>query len=180
MSSGDDDNVDGYGRVLIGELSQGCATAVFCLLGGFPSSEKEIAGLLKTGGSEAEEEDDEDDEDPFAHGTDEENSDVPLPMQAVNHVRDILNMHPIQSPDGDKNDSNHQNALHLKTPVFLGYGGADSRVSVELGLRMVNILSGENGLKMDVTLNAYEEFRHWYKVLDEIDDVVKFWRRKLG
>lgn len=31
-----------------------------------------------------------------------------------------------------------------------------------------------------LTLNAYEEFRHWYKVLDEIDDVVKFLEEKVG
>lgn len=29
---------DGYSRVVIGGLSQGCAAAIFCLLGGFPSA----------------------------------------------------------------------------------------------------------------------------------------------
>lgn len=195
---------DGYGRVVIGGLSQGCAAAVFCLLGGFPSPggskklggfvgmsgwlpfEKEIAGLLNidqgnAGGSEsrseAEEEDDNDD-DPFAHDTDEENNNVPLPIQAVNHVRDILNILPVMSPDGENND--YRNAFHLKTPVFLGHGSADPKVSVDLGLRMVDILSGENGLRMDVTWKAYKEFGHWYKVPDEIDDVVKFLEEKVG
>lgn len=203
-SSADNDDDDGYGRVVIGGLSQGCAAAVFCLLGGFPSSggskrlgglvgmsgwlpfEKEIAGLLKIdqgnaggpeSGTEAEEED-HDDGGAFARDTDEENNDVPLPIQAVNHVRDILNIRPVPSPDGDNND--HQDALHLKTPVFLGHGSADPKVSVDLGLRMVDILSGENGLRMDVTWKAYKEFGHWYKVPDEIDDVVEFLEQKVG
>lgn len=34
----------GYGRVVIGGLSQGCAASVFCLLGGFPSLSKEEDG----------------------------------------------------------------------------------------------------------------------------------------
>lgn len=35
---------DGYGRVVIGGLKQGCAASVFCLLGGFSSLSKEEDG----------------------------------------------------------------------------------------------------------------------------------------
>lgn len=189
---------DGYSRIVIGGLSQGCAASVFCLLGGFPSAredgeskclggfigmsgwlpfEGEIADLLKidegdqgAAGAEAEE----DDDDPFAHDTDCD--DVPAHIQAVNHIRDILGMPSFQSEaDGS------ENALgvpYLKTPVFVGHGSADPKVSVDLGRRMASILS--DGFGMDVTWKAYEEFGHWYKVPDEIDDVLRFLKEKAG
>lgn len=110
---------DGYGRVVIGGVSQGCAAAVFCLLGGFSSLskeedggddgetrqsplggfigmsgwlpfEREIAGLLN-GESE------DDDDDPFSHN-DEDEDDVPAHIKALNHIRDILDLPPLQSP----------------------------------------------------------------------------------
>lgn len=180
---------DGYGRVVIGGLSQGCAASVFCLLGGFSSLskeedgddggtrqsplggfigmsgwlpfEREIAGLLN-GESE------DDDDDPFSHN--DEDDDVPAHIEALNHVRDIFDLAPLQSPGPA--------VSHLKTPVFLGHGAADPKVSVDLGRRMASILSG--GLGMDVTWKAYEDFGHWYKVPDEIDDVVRFLKERVG
>ncbi|KAE8140804.1 Alpha/Beta hydrolase protein [Aspergillus pseudotamarii] len=169
-----------YSRVIIGGLSQGCATSIFCLLGGFPEDkikplggfigmsgwlplEREISGLLESGGSESDMEDD----DPFSHD-DEEDEDIPAHVQAINHVRDVLNMPALQ-----------QSSLsYVDIPVFLGHGLADPKVSVKLGQRMASILS--NGFEMDVTWKAYEEFGHWYKVPDEIDDVVCFLKEKLG
>lgn len=189
---------DGYSRVVIGGLNQGCAASVFCLLGGFPSAnedgerrplggfigmsgwlpfEGEIARSLKIDeGDQGESESgaEEDDDDPFAHDTD--GDDVPAHIQAVNHIRDILGMPPFQS---DADDS--ENALrvsYLGTPIFLGHGSADSKVSVELGRRMASILS--DGFGMDVTWKVYEEFGHWYKVHDEIDDAVRFLKKKVG
>ncbi|EAW19605.1 alpha/beta hydrolase [Aspergillus fischeri NRRL 181] len=189
---------DGYSRVVIGGLSQGCAASVFCLLGGFPSAsedgdsrrlggyigmsgwlpfEGEISGFLSIDednqGEPKSGAEDDDDDDPFAHDTD---VDVPAHSQAVNHVREILGTPPIQT---DADDS--ENALcvsYLKTPVFLGHGAADPKVSVDLGRRMASILS--DGFGMDVTWKAYEEFGHWYKVPDEIDDVVLFLKEKAG
>ncbi|KAF7122111.1 hypothetical protein CNMCM5793_000066 [Aspergillus hiratsukae] len=152
---------DGYSRVVIGGLSQGW----------------EIAGLLqidKGDQGESESEAEEDDDDPFARDTD--GDDVPAHIQAVNHIRDILGMPPFQSEvDGS------ENALrvpYLETPVFLGHGSADPKVSVDLGRRMASILS--DGFGMDVTWKAYEEFGHWYKVPDEIDDVLRFLEEKAG
>ncbi|GFF43314.1 LOW QUALITY PROTEIN: acyl-protein thioesterase 1 [Aspergillus udagawae] len=185
---------DGYSRIVIGGLSQGCAAAVFCLLGGFPSAseygegkhlggyigmsgwlpvEREISGLLKMEeGNQGESKSgtEEDDDDPFAHDTD--GDDVPAHIQAVNHIRDILGMPPFQS-DADDSE-NALRASHLKTPVFLGHGSADPN----LGRRMASILS--DGFGMDVTCKAYEEFGHWYKVPDEIDDMVLFLKEKAG
>ncbi|KAE8357953.1 Alpha/Beta hydrolase protein [Aspergillus caelatus] len=168
-------------RVIIGGLSQGCATSISCLLGGFPEDDKmkplggfigmsgwlpfeqEISGLLGFDGSESDLEDD----DPFSHD-DEDGEDVPGHIHAINHIRDALNMPALQ-----------QSSLsYLNTPFFLGHGSADPKVSVNLGQRMASILS--DGFGMDVTWKAYEEFGHWYKVPDEIDDVAYFLKEKLG
>lgn len=179
---------DGYSRLVVGGLSQGCAASAFCLLGGFPSArddgqskpfggfigmsgwlpfEGEIAELLKIDNGKKRESEAEDD-DPFTHDTDGE--DVPARIQAVNHVRDILGMPPFLS--------DAENTSYLKTPVFLGHGSEDPKVSVDLGRRMASILS--NGFGMDVTWNSYGGFGHWYKVPDEIDDVVQFLKEKAG
>ncbi|KAB8211877.1 Alpha/Beta hydrolase protein [Aspergillus parasiticus] len=172
---------DDYSRVIIGGLSQGCATSVFCLLGGFLEDdrirqlggfigmsgwlpfEREISRLLESGESKS----GTDGDDPFSQN-DEDSEDIPGNVQAINHVRDILNLPALQN----------SSLTYLDTPVFLGHGSADPKVSVELGQQMASILS--DGFGMDVTWKAYEEFGHWYKVPDEIDDVVCFLKEKLG
>lgn len=70
--------------------------------------------------------------------------------------------------------SDADDLAYLKTPVFLGHGSADPKVSVKLGQRMASILV--DGFGMDVTWKAYEEFGHWYKVPDEIDDALQFFK----
>ncbi|GAB1192694.1 hypothetical protein APSETT444_001888 [Aspergillus pseudonomiae] len=61
--------------------------------------------------------------------------------------------------------------------VIIG-GLTDPKVSVDLGRHMASTLSEAFG--MDVTWKVYEEFGHWYKVPDEIDDVVCFLKEKVG
>ncbi|OJJ57100.1 hypothetical protein ASPSYDRAFT_91392 [Aspergillus sydowii CBS 593.65] len=116
----------GYSRVIVGGLSQGCAASIFCLLGGFPLTseegeskrlgafigmsgwlplEEEISGILKISegdeqkseGEAGEYDDDEEDDDPFASDTGGEDGDIPVQAQAVNHIRDVLDLPPIQS-----------------------------------------------------------------------------------
>ncbi|KAI9038574.1 putative phospholipase/carboxylesterase [Aspergillus affinis] len=107
-----------YSRVVIGGLSQGCAASIFCLLGGFSGPddgqdkrlggfvgmrgwlpfESEISGLLELGGeNEDEDTDDDDDNDPFSHDDDDddENEDIPASIQALNLIRDVLNLSPL-------------------------------------------------------------------------------------
>ncbi|EHK96390.1 hypothetical protein M7I_7889 [Glarea lozoyensis 74030] len=60
----------------------------------------------------------------------------------------------------------------LKTPVFLGHGKGDEKVKIGLGRDVVGL---GRGLGMDVRWVEYEE-GHWYKVPDEIDDIVGFLR----
>ncbi|PLB41872.1 alpha/beta hydrolase [Aspergillus candidus] len=194
---------NGYSRIVIGGLSQGCAASVICLLGGFPGQDsgqhkqlggfvgmsgwlpldRDITGLL---GLDNENEGKNEDEDPFSRD-DEKDEDTPAPVQALNHVRDILDLpslrHEVENgfegavQKGDQ-ESCGPPKPHLQTPVFLGHGSADPKVSVDLGERMTSVLS--NGFGMDVTWKAYEDFGHWYKIPDEIDDMVDFLEEKVG
>lgn len=141
--------------------------------GGLPF-EAEIVGLLKIDEGGSGNSDAEDGDDPFAHEVDVD--DIPAHIQAVNHIRDILGMPPFQSDPDISGDAIP--ISYLKTPVFLGHGMADPKVSVDLGRRMTSVLSG--GFRIDVTWKVYEEFGHWYKVPDEIDDVVQFLKEKAG
>ena len=65
----------------------------------------------------------------------------------------------------------------LKTPVFLGHGTADEKVKVDHGKDAATALER---LGMDVTWVAYQDFYHWYKEPDEIDDTVTFFRDKMS
>lgn len=98
---------------------------------------------------------------------------APLIVLAVNHIRDILDL-PIISTEEDssQNESSIQGLCHLQTPVFLGHGSEDPKVSVKLGEKMTHVLS--TGMGMDVTWKAYEGLRHWYRDEDEIQDILKF------
>ncbi|KAL2866669.1 uncharacterized protein BJX67DRAFT_354535 [Aspergillus lucknowensis] len=100
---------------------------------------------------------------------------TPPTIQALNYVRDILDLPPLQgarNSDGESGD-----VPYLKTPVFLGHGAADPKVSVNLGRQMASILA--EGFGMDITWKAYEGFGHWYKVPDEIEDVLLFLKEKV-
>ncbi|KAK1147707.1 hypothetical protein N8T08_001052 [Aspergillus melleus] len=206
--SGDPVAGNGYNRVVIGGLSQGCAASVFCLLGGFAGPddgqdkrlggfvgmsgwlpfEREISGLLELSGENADEETGgDDDDDPFFHDEDEdEDEDVPASVQALNLVRDVLDLSPLQHEAqigfegvvrNEGSESRSTPKPQLQTPVFLGHGSADPKVSASLGQRMASVLA--TGFGMDVTWKAYGDFGHWYKVPDEID-VVNFLKEKVG
>lgn len=204
---GDDDDGDGdvFRRIIVGGLSQGCAASVFALLGGgfgfggnlkdangpgplgafvgmsgwlpFHAQLRDIARSTSSLGSE-----NGDDFDPFSTSADdgqdeasEHGPESPL-VTAINHVRDILDLPPLRSPDILSEEKPAVD--HLRIPVFLGHGSADPKVSVQLGEKMADFLSA--GLSMDVTWKAYEGFGHWYKVPDEIDDIVCFLKEKVG
>ncbi|KAL2010305.1 hypothetical protein VTN00DRAFT_6112 [Thermoascus crustaceus] len=106
--------------------------------------------------------------------------------QALNHIRDILNLPPLSLNDDDEDKSHGHSEEELsasastypqlRTPIFLGHGSDDPEVSVRLGERMTFLLSEKP--HMDVTWKAYEGFGHWYKVPDETDDMVAFLKAK--
>lgn len=110
-----------------------------------------------------------DDFDPFADDEEE----ASLLEHAISHVRDILDLPVISADDHSTEDSQSQPSIHhLQTPIFIGHGSEDLKVSVELGRKMSHVLSA--GLGMDVTWKAYEGLGHWYRVEDEIEDILRF------
>jgi hypothetical protein len=132
---------------------------------------------------------DQDSFDPFredSEGTDGVKSSEEHPLSrsisAINHIRDILDL-PALSIDVEKDSTTSSSTTltclaHIHIPVFLGHGAVDPKVSVRLGDQMAQLLSGPLG--MDVTWKRYEDLGHWYKVPDEIDDLVDFLRLKIG
>lgn len=90
-------------------------------------------------------------------------------LEAVNHVRDILDLATLDSTSADeptnagpqeKQQSSANISLsgpivgYLKLPVFIGHGALDPKVSVRLGKKMADFLSTVLGMK--VTWKAYE------------------------
>lgn len=58
-----------------------------------------------------------------------------------------------------------------RTPVFLGHGDADEKVPVRLGETAAAVMRSA-GYK--VHWKSYQKQGHWYKIPDEIDDMIWF------
>ncbi|KAJ6183686.1 hypothetical protein N7519_004987 [Penicillium mononematosum] len=102
----------------------------------------------------------------------EDEEEAPSVIQAINHIRDILALPMIVSDTQLSEDSYPPNLCHLRTPVFLGHGAEDPKVSAGLGKKMSNMLL--DGLGMDVAWKEYQGLGHWYRVEDEIEDILSF------
>jgi uncharacterized protein YggL (DUF469 family) len=61
--------------------------------------------------------------------------------------------------------------------VFLGHGDADEKKPYALGHAAAETLQA---LGFDVTWRLYQNLGHWYKVPDEIDDIVNFIQNSVG
>lgn len=166
--------------IILGGLSQGCATALYSLLT-FEVSQSEnsetrtpIGAMVGISGwlpfskhirefvLQAENAGNEDD--PFDQGDLPES--VNKELLALNFVRGNIDMPPLSA----------FRPLALSTPVFLGHGTADDRVHVSLGKEAASTLEG---LGIDVTWIAYHDFYHWFKEPDEIDDIISFLQEKM-
>lgn len=177
--------VGGASRVVIGGLSMGCAAASHVLLnfqndgsgdgegkrealGGFVGMSgwlpfAEVLDPTEGGGRNGEEEE----EDLFGGGGDEEVSLDNLQLQAANTARDIASLPPLSAEDV---------ALFPRTPIFLGHGRNDEKVSVNLGRQARDVFQA---LGCQVRWKEYDE-GHWYKIPEEIDDIVDFLRNVVG
>lgn len=112
----------------------------------------------------------------FQFGSDDEDDDdhhdldppTPPPLlrdlqrTAANTARDIASLPPLPAD---------QPAPFPRTPVFLGHGRHDEKVLVALGGRARRVLEALGCAR--VTWRDYDE-GHWYKVPEEIDDIVEF------
>lgn len=182
------ETLGGVQRVIVGGLSQGCAAALHVLLnfgdgtlGGFvgmsgwlpfaetldPSATPDEKDAL-----EGEQDsiffgsDDEHDDDLGAKQQDDDDDEPPplheLQRTAANTARDIASLPPLPAD---------QPAPFPRTPVFLGHGRHDEKVSVALGGQARRVLGALGCAR--VTWRDYDE-GHWYKVPEEIDDIVEF------
>ncbi|KAK2849614.1 hypothetical protein FQN49_005580 [Arthroderma sp. PD_2] len=194
----------GYQKIVLGGLSQGCAASVFTLLGGGFGDHgyENLGGFIGMSGwlpferqlREIAEPQPSDDDDPFSSGEppnqtidEDENKNIQA-LEALNHIRDILELPMLEYR---KTDLEHLEAGlatslshtkpvsdHLSTHAFIGHGCIDPKVSVELGEGMADFLSAT--LRMNVTWKEYRELGHWYGVPDEINDIVLFLKEKVG
>jgi predicted esterase len=131
--------------------------------------------------------DNDEDEDPFgespvskdpAEGSDVDECMLARQLRAANFVRDIVDLAPLQQTLKEPGKENDTSTAQLyNTPCFLGHGTADEKVSFHLGEESRDTLQ-QFGL--DVTWRQYDEFGHWYKVPDELDDIACFLRGKVG
>jgi len=64
----------------------------------------------------------------------------------------------------------------LSTPIFLGHGKLDEKVNVKLGEEAASVFSS---MGMQVSWKSYPDLGHWYKVPEEIDDIVQFIHEKV-
>ena len=164
-------------NIILGGLSQGCAMALMILLimevplGGFVGMSgwlpfrEDIDGVLD-GESD---EDGDGDGDVVTFEESEGREDQDPPIRAINLVRDLLSLEAIECVASDNSSTS------LETPVFLGHGEQDEKIECILGKQAANTLTT---LGMDVTWKSYPKYGHWYKIPDEIDDVLSFLHAK--
>ncbi|UZP38704.1 hypothetical protein NXS19_006520 [Fusarium pseudograminearum] len=162
-------------NIILGGISQGCAMGFVCLLamdfpiGGYIgiSSWLPFAADIERLTTKS---DDvtfsNEDDNPFAISDDEDNS-ADASVQVRDYARDLLCMD-VETPS---------NIESLSTPIFLGHGEDDEKVKPELGEEACRIL---RTVGYDVDWKGYAGLDHWYKIPDEIDDILEFIREKVG
>lgn len=172
--------VVGARNILLGGLSQGCASSVYALL----TFEDTLGGFIGMSGwmplqhrvneilNPVNSDESEDISFEFQSGDNgelqgvAENSDS-IPTKVVNFLRESLSMDTFGA----------DNLKCLRAPVFMGHGEADEKVSCALGESLKSTLCT---LGMNVEWKTYPDFGHWYKVPEEIDVIRSFLENKLG
>ena len=162
---------------ILGGISQGCAMGLVCLLamefsiGGFfgMSSWLPFATEIKDLLIDLDEYDfSDEDDDTFDISDDDKIEDLRTPDAKVhNYIRDLISL-----------DTDYLAEMaSLSTTVFLGHGDADEKIKPALGEEACRTL---RSLDFDVEWQSYEGLSHWYKIPDEIDDIVNFIKNKVG
>lgn len=157
-------------NIILGGLSQGCSMSLAVLL----SLEHPIGGYIGMSGyltyqSDLEIAVAEDDfsDDPFSNGDDPDQQDPSVKAQAFE--RDLLSLNYLEHPTKERTSR--------LTPVFLGYGSIDEKVPCALGEAAAQVMR-DSGYQVD--WKCYENQGHWYKIPDEIDDIVNFIASRVG
>ncbi|KAI0141779.1 phospholipase/carboxylesterase [Xylariaceae sp. FL1272] len=173
-------------NIILGGLSMGCAMSLSVLLsleyplGGYfgmcgylpfqQDIEDAATGKERHASNSDNNMDDDDDDNPFA-ASDEDNSgetDDPA-ARARNFERDLLGV-----VDG-ATLGDHQTAS--STLIFLGHGDADEKKPHHLGEAAARTMRAAG---YEVEWKLYPDLGHWYKIPDEIDDIVEFIRNRVG
>ncbi|KAK7214175.1 hypothetical protein V2G26_021353 [Clonostachys chloroleuca] len=105
------------------------------------------------------------DEDPFDVPDGRKSKEQEPIHKAVDFIRDLL---------GGDRQALLRNAL--ATPVFLGHGMVDEKIVPDLGEKACNTLR-KIGFK--VSWRTYQDLGHWYKIPEEIDDILAFMRTEM-
>lgn len=161
-------------NIVLGGLSQGCAMSLSVLLSLDNSIGRffGMCGYLKFQNDiyEAAEDTSIDEDDPFFEPSGGD-GDAPLgaAIKATVFVRDLLCPPPLHKPAPDS--TTHE------TPIFLGHGSVDEKVPRALGEAMATTMRKAD---YKVDLKVYEGLGHWYKIPEEIVDIVGFLRSTLG
>lgn len=160
-------------NVILGGLSQGCAMSLISLLavdfpvGGFIG----MSGRLPFGDDIhdiAITEDGEDDEDnPFDTGEDKKPED-PISM-VQRYVRHLLSVDDQEQPSQERSS--------IQTPIFLGHGALDEKVLPSRGEKAYQTLKT---IGFRAEWRCYADLGHWYKIPDEIEDIVEFVKASVG
>ncbi|XXG94757.1 hypothetical protein Hte_001015 [Hypoxylon texense] len=152
-------------NIIIGGLSQGCAMSLSVLL----SLEHRLGGFVGMSGylpfrsdieDAVKETTEADEDDPFATGDDKPTDPE---VRAMLFERDLLCLDPLPHPTRETTAS--------VTPIFLGHGNLDEKKPVEQGEAAARAMRAA-GYK--VRWKPYADLGHWYKIPDEIDDIVDF------
>lgn len=158
-------------NLILGGLSQGCAMSLAVLLS-LPYSIGGYVGLCgyltyqsDLEGAVADEDSDEDN--PFYDDDQMEPQDCSVRAQVFE--RDLLSLEPLETPTKD--------STAYRTPVFLGHGSEDEKVPVALGKAAATVVENAG---YHMTWKCYQGLGHWYKIPDEIDDIVDFIVSKVG
>jgi predicted esterase len=117
--------------------------------------------------SKAEHEDDM--ENPFDNGDDAD--DLPPFVKARQFAREVFGL------DGEEVETETGEGHCPTTPIFLGHGRADEKVTIELRDHVAKTFIAAG---YQVTWKEYPDLGHWYKSPDEIDDVKEFIQAKMG
>lgn len=159
-------------NIVLGGLSQGCAMSLSLLL----CLDHPIGGFIGMSGylpfrediDEAMEDPPDDEDNPFS--CDEAGHDKLDPVtRASVFERDLLELPPVENPEAKKTAQ--------ATPIFLGHGAVDEKVPCFRGEAMSRTVQAA-GYK--TRWKRYEGLWHWYKIPDEIDDIVEFLRGDVG
>ncbi|GAP91279.2 putative acyl-protein thioesterase [Rosellinia necatrix] len=172
-------------RIVLGGFGQGCAVALSALLslefalGGFVGLsgylpfQLELEAAVTYGEvieyDEEEGEGEEGGED--VEGEDGDEGDPPDPgVRALVLARDLLRLPALEEAPAIEHTA-------VATPVFLGHGEIDAQRPRALG-EAARLTMRQAGY--DVRWRLYPGLGHWYRIPDEIDDVVAFLRDRVG